>query len=361
MRITVFINSLYGGGAERVACNLSNYLSRKGHSVEILTMSETERTYGLDENVKVVHLLRLNERRSKKWNIIVRMPRFWKYLLFNRRDVYVVMLPTTTIMLLMFKWMFKARVIAAERVDPSVYPDKLAEKLRKYARKADGYVFQTEEEMLWYGYSVYHCHPIVIPNAINESFIRPRYNGEKRKTIASAGRLNAQKNYPLLVRAFSMIANEYPDLTLTIYGDGEERTKIEKLSESLGIKERVFLPGNIENIAEEMEKNLMFVLSSDYEGMLNALMEAMALVLPCISTDCPCGGPRFLIKQQVNGILVPINDRKAMAEAIREILSDDNKANILSEAAREVTKTLSPEKIYGRWEKYIMESHKNNR
>ena len=257
--------------------------------------------------------------------------------------------------------MFKARVIAAERVDPSVYPDKLAEKLRKYARKADGYVFQTEEEMLWYGYSVYHCHPIVIPNAINESFIRPRYNGEKRKTIASAGRLNAQKNYPLLVRAFSMIANEYPDLTLTIYGDGEERTKIEKLSESLGIKERVFLPGNIENIAEEMEKNLMFVLSSDYEGMPNALMEAMALGLPCISTDCPCGGPRFLIKQQVNGILVPINDRKAMAEAIREILSDDNKANILSEAAREVTKTLSPEKIYGRWEKYIMESHKNNR
>lgn len=355
MKITVFINSLYGGGAERVACNLANYLSRKGHNVEILTMSETERTYGLDEDVKVIHLLRLNERRSKKWNVIVRMPRFWKYLLLDHRDVYVVMLPTTTIMLLMFKWMFKARVIAAERVDPSIYPEKLAEKLRKYARKADGYVFQTEEEMLWYGSSVQHCHPIVIPNAINESFIRPRYENKKRRTIASAGRLNAQKNYPLLIRAFSMIADEYPDLTLTIYGEGEERTELEELSKSLGLKDRVFLPGNIESIAEEMEKNLLFVLSSDYEGMPNALIEAMALGLPCISTDCPCGGPRFLIKHEVNGLLVPINDENAMAEAIRMILSDERKAYMLSEEARKVTETLSPVKIYDRWEKYILE------
>lgn len=355
MKITLFINSLYGGGAERVACNLANYLFRRGHDVEILAMSETERTYELDTGIGIKYLLHLNERKSKKWNTVIRMPRFWSYLLLKHRDVYVVMLPTTTIMLLMFKWMTRSRVIAAERVDPSVYPEDLAADLRKNARKADGYVFQTEEAMAWYGNSVQTCCPIVIPNAINEAFIRPRYTGVKRRAIASAGRLNHQKNYPLLLRAFSRIANEYPDISLIIYGEGEDRQIIEEFSESLGINKRVSMPGNIQNIAEEMEKNMLFVLASDYEGMPNALMEAMSLGLPCISTDCPCGGPRFLIKDGINGLLVPVNNADAMAEAIKRVLSDDSFAASLAEEARKISESLSASKIYGQWEKYIMD------
>lgn len=353
MKITLFIGSLYGGGAERVTCNLASYLVRQGHDVEILTMSETENAYELDERVVVKTLLPLQERKNKAWNTIIRFPRFWKYLRHKDRDVYVVMLPRTTIMFLMFRWMIKAKVIAAERNDPGAYSKKIGNALKKYAQRADGWIFQTVDEKEWYGDSIQKCKATVIPNAINPAFIRPAYSGKKRKTIAGVGRLNSQKNFGLLIKAFAKVAPEFPDFKLTIYGKGEMETDLKNLASSLEIKDRVEFPGNVQNIADEMEKNTMFVLSSDFEGMPNALMEAMALGLPCVSTDCMGGGPRFLIENGVNGLLVPSNDVGEMAEAMKAILSDPKKADAIGREAAKIAERLEPNKIYGQWESFI--------
>lgn len=244
--------------------------------------------------------------------------------------------------------------VFAERVDPAVYPANIAKLLKKYARKADGFVFQTEDARAWYGDSVKDIKTAVIPNAINPVFIRPKYAGEKRKVIAGAGRLNDQKNFSLLIGAFAQIAPEFPDYNLVIYGEGEKRRELEKLVEELGLRERVSLPGNIQNIADEMEQNSLFVLSSDYEGMPNALMEAMALGLPCISTDCPCGGPRFLIQNGENGILVPVGNEEKMTEAMRRVLEDKMLKEKLAKNAVQIQERLTSDKIYGEWEKMIL-------
>lgn len=361
MRITLFISSLYGGGAERVTCNLASYLVNHGHDVEILTVSEITDSYELDEKVAVSSLLPISKKKNKFIDTLSRFPRLWSYLKKKENDLYIVMLPATTIMLLTFRWMTNAKVIAAERVDPAVYPSWIRKSLQYLAKKADGFVFQTEEARAWYGRAVKTCKTSVIPNAINPVFIREPYQGEKRRVISGAGRLNEQKNFSLLVRSFAEIANDFCDYNLVIYGEGEKRIELENLINELGLKDRVLLPGNTQNIADEMEKNTLFVLSSNYEGMPNALMEAMALGLPCISTDCPCGGPKFLIQNGVNGILVPVGNKDKLADAMRIVLEDCEYARKLGKKAQLIKETLEPKKIYGKWLSFIKEVVENNK
>ena len=353
MKVTFFIGSLYGGGAERVTCNLASYLVQKGHQAEILTMSETKEAYELDERVSTKSLLPLKNRKNKIWNTLVRFPRLWKYLRRNKNDVYIVMLPKTIIMFLAFRWLTKAKVIAAERVDPAAYSKIIGHLLKMYAHRANGFVFQTEDAKAWYGDAVKDCKNAIIPNAINPVFIREPYKGAKRKVIAGAGRLSDQKNFTLLIKAFAGVADEFIDYNLVIYGEGEKREELENLIRELRLEERVSLPGNIQNIADEMEKNSLFVLSSNFEGMPNALMEAMALGLPCISTDCPCGGPRFLIQDGENGVLVPVGDEKKMLEAMKYILGNNERCKQIGLNAAKIQKRLSPNIIYSKWENYI--------
>lgn len=354
MKVTFFIGSLYGGGAERVTCNLASFLAKNSHQVEILTMSETKESYELDSRVSTQSLLPLADRKNKLWNTVVRFPRLWKYMIRTKNDVYVVMLPKTTIMLLAFRWMTKAKVIASERVDPAAYSSRIGNALKRLSKRADGFVFQTEDARAWYGDAVKDVKTAVIPNAINPAFIRPSYIGEKRNVIAGAGRLSDQKNFSLLINAFSRLAPEFPDYDLIIYGEGDKRGELERLAAAHGLSSRVSLPGNIRNIADEMEKNSIFVLSSDYEGMPNVLMEAMALGLPCISTDCPCGGPRFLIQNNENGLLVPVGDAEKMAEAIKRMITEKELSEKCSINAAEITDRLAPDRVYRKWERFIL-------
>ena len=354
MNISMFIGSIYGGGAERVICNLANHLIRRGHNVEILTMSETPKQYELDRDVSVFHLLPLNERKNKLYNDLIRVHRLRQYMKSHKDiHVYIVFLPATSIMLLTFKNLTKAKIISSERADPALYLPVMGKTLRLLAKRADGFVFQTEDAKTWYGDSVKDIHTAIIPNPISPNFIRPKYEGERRKVIAGVGRLTDQKNFSLLIRAFSRIASDIPDYNLVIYGEGNKRAELERLIESLGMQKRISLPGNIQNIADEMQKNSLFVLSSNSEGMPNVLMEAMALGLPCISTDCPCGGPRFLIQDGVNGVLVPVGDEVRMAEVMKKVITDTDFREKIADNAMNIQKKLAPENIYSQWDSLI--------
>jgi glycosyltransferase involved in cell wall biosynthesis len=277
-KIALFIGSLYGGGAERVTSNLANYLSQKGYGVEILVMSETKEIYHIDKNIKLNFLLKVNERKNFLINNIMRLYRLCCFLIREKDvDLFIVMLPETINLLLGLSFLTNAKIVASERNDMSKYSQKLQNSLKRKAKKADGYVFQTDDARKGYGDSINDIKTIVIPNAIDYSFIRPTYKGKRDKVIVGVGRLSAQKNFELLINAFSEIAKEFDEYQLIIYGEGNEREELETLSSSLGIRERVQLPGNVTNLAEKIEKAEVFVLSSDFEGMPNALIEAMAL------------------------------------------------------------------------------------
>lgn len=355
MNITFFIGGLSGGGAERVICNLANYLASRGHEIEILTMSDDKPSYALCDKVQRVSLLRSNERKSFIYNSILRFVRFLKYITKNRFDIYVVMLPITTIMLLGMRKLIKSKVIAAERNNPASCTARIQMCLKEVACNADGWVFQTEEACNWYGKSIENSKSIIIPNAINSEFIKPAYIGHRKKVIVTVGRLTEQKNHVLLVKAFAKICSKNPDYNLIIYGEGSLKKRIEETATRLNINDWLELPGYSTNISEKIKDASLFVLSSDFEGMPNALMEAMALGLPCISTDCDGGGARFLIENEKNGLLVPKGDVDALADAMKRMLSDREFAEKCAQEAHKICERLAPEKIYGEWENFIKE------
>ena len=216
-------------------------------------------------------------------------------------------------------------------------------------------MFQTDEVAEWYEPHLKGVASKVIPNAINPVFLRPAYEGEREKTVVAAGRLTKQKNFELLIRSFAQIAPKFPEYRLVIYGKGGLLESLKALAVELGVGERVEFPGYVDNMAETLERASMFVLSSDYEGMPNALMEAMASGLPVVSTDCGGGGARFLVRDGENGLLVPKGDENALAEAMEKVLSDQALAKTLGDNARQLQEMLAPERIYGEWEGFIKE------
>lgn len=349
MKVTFFIGSLYGGGAERVVCNIANYLYSKNKEVEIIIVSSDKKTYNLDEHISIYSLLPSKYEKTKILKNIIRIFRLVCYLMKNRCNTYVVMLPIPTILLLKFRKLIKGRVIVSERAEPRRYSSKNQNLLKKYCNRANLYIFQTEDVKDWYlnnGLKINYC---IIPNAINENFLTYDKNIKKDKRIIGIGRLTKQKNFELLINAFEKIKDEYSDYELIIYGDGEEKDSLTKLIDSKKMSNRVTLAGNVDNIKSEIEKAEIYVLSSDYEGMPNALMESMALGLKCIATDCAGGGARYLIRNNENGILIPIGEVDSLRNAIIEMISNEKKSKLMSENAKKIIDVLHPEIIYKRW------------
>lgn len=355
MNITFLIGSLRGGGAERVVCNLANHFSEKYHEVTILTMEDSKSFYLLDEKVEHKPLLKKLERRNKIYNLLIRAYRIKKYIKTHNgeKNVFVVFLPITTIILLILKGKSNSHFIVSERGNPASYPTIQKLLLKSLAPKATTYVFQTNEIRNWYGDSVCDNNAFIIPNAINNEFMREEYKGTKDKIIIAIGRLSKSKNFPLLLEAFMDVSKQFPEYRLFIYGDGPDKETLENQIKMLNLYGKVVLAGQNRNISNKLEKATLFVLSSNNEGMPNALIEAMALGVPCIATDCAGGGARELIKNMENGILVDRGNKDQLANSITLLLKDKELRDKLGKNARRISEILSPNKIYSMWDNII--------
>lgn len=356
MNITIFIGGLSGGGAERVVCNLSNYLSEK-HNVTILTMTKDKPRYSINSNIGLVSLYNKKENKGYIYKNLIRYLRLINYVRNKSADVYIVMLPITTILLLSLSNLIKVPIIVSERNDPVERYNK--SKIHRFLMsrlypKASKFVFQTNDSKEFYN-RMLSIDGVVIPNAINEDFINYTYSNERTKNIVSIGRFTDQKNFSMLISAFKKITKDFPTYTLEIYGEGLQRKQLENEIDNLKLKNKVSLPGYVDNIADHINSASLFVLPSNYEGMPNALMEAMALGIPCISTDCPIGGPRFLIEDGENGFLFPVGDIETLEEKMRIVLSNSKISQKFSINARKINKKLDHKRIYKIWEECINE------
>ena len=215
---------------------------------------------------------------------------------------------------------------------------------------ADGCVFQTKKAQQWFPQKI-QKKSVVIFNDVDKVFFETEYKGGK--DIVTLGRLSLQKNQSVLIEAFAKIANSYPDNNLLIYGVGVLEKELKALVLRLHLEKRVIFKGLTRNAASVLSSARMFVLSSDYEGMPNALMEALAIGVPSISTDCPCGGPQILIENGVNGLLVPVNDKEKLASALSLLLCDHNLSQKLSVNARKKSQLYRTERVFAEWKEYI--------
>ncbi|MDY6367319.1 MAG: glycosyltransferase [Clostridia bacterium] len=355
MKITFFTSALSGGGAERVVCNLSSFLAVKGHDVTVLTVGESAKTYGLNERVKVLSLEGKSRIKFSALRALVKLKRLKKYVKNCKDDLIVAFLPKPIKALMHYKKFAKCPIILCERCFPKAYDKKTVKSMLNAFKSADGTVFQTEEIKKFYSDKIALKNSMVIPNAVNTGFDFQPFNGERRKVIVAAGRHSEQKNFELLIDAFSEVVKEFSDFTLEIYGKGKLTPKYIERCKELGIENKVLFPGFCEDMSVRLYGASLFVMSSDYEGIPNALIEAMAAYTPCVSTDCAGGGARTLIEDGVNGIIVPVGDKSALAKAIKRVLADKSFAEKLSLNAGKIKEEFSAENIYAEWEKYFSE------
>lgn len=356
--------SMCKGGAERVIANMCNEYLVHRYRVTIITCMNRPLEYELHEKIQVIAVD--NNAEEAKQNMAARFlrrrSRLGKILGELSPDILLCFLPEPNMLACSLKRPWRLRnslrfpVIISVRNDPvREYKSRVRYlMMRALYPRADGYVFQTQGAMDYFSFSKHMTDTAcVIPNPLSRAFLNYPRAGKRVKKIVSVGSLSRQKNQRLLIDAFAEIHEKYPEYVLEICGEGMLRKELQSYLNEKGLSCRVSLTGQVDTIAEQIYDASLFVMSSDYEGMPNALIEAMALGLPCISTDCPCGGPRFLIKDKVNGRLVPVGDVEKLSAAMEELLSSPVQAEQMGEQARKIQERLHPDVINKTWDDYI--------
>lgn len=342
-RILFIINAIGNGGAQRVVQLLAGSLNCEEYIVKVLCVNKIQKEY---EHIgfEVDYLNRAGRPLSK----MQRIKAIRKYLKSSDSDVVIAFEYFINMDVIIASRGLGMKVIVSERNDPAQQKDrKLVNFLRDYLyRKADVLVCQTPDAKAYFSKKVQE-HAVIIPNPVKVGL--PEWQGKKSKQIINFCRLEKQKNLPMLINAFGQLYAEDNSLQLLIYGDGKERENLQKFIDEKNLGHAVLLNPAANNIHEIAASCRMFVSSSDYEGLSNSMLEAMAMGMPVICTDCPCGGARMVIKNGENGLLVPVGNISALVSAMQKILSDNDFANTIADNAKTIRDVLSQNKIAEMW------------
>ena len=248
--------------------------------------------------------------------------------------------------------------IISERADPyrayenANFPLRIKLWLTNHAA---GGVFQTAAAQLFYSKKLQE-KGVVIPNPIFVPKALPEIDYSLRpKTVVSLGRIdNHQKRLDVMLDAFSIFHSSHPDYLLKIYGNGEDEDLIKQWIIEKGLSQCVMMMGVSHNSLNDLSKEGIFLITSDFEGISNSLLEAMACGLPVVSTDHTPGGARMLINDGENGLLTPIGDVDALARSLALFADDSKLAESCGRNAKEVLIRFAPSHILDMWEEYLL-------
>lgn len=347
MKIVLLIDHLSGfGGAQRVITNIANRMTEKGNEVEfILTGNNKSCVYQLDNRIKINLIQDSSVKRMSK---IKKIKKIRQTIKKTQTDVVISFLTMVNIIAIISNAGLDIPIIISERNDPDRCSkiEKLLSRL--FYRFAQCVVVQTDcikEKISRY----YKKNIEVIGNPlVNHGVEKTIY--ERTKRVIAVGRLNKQKNYTLLLEAFSKVILNYKDYCIDIYGVGKEEESLKKKCHELGIEKNVFFKGNKSDVITCEPDYEFYVLSSDYEGMPNALAEAMSVGLPCISTNCDGGGAAALIKNEKNGLLVEKNNIDELERAMLRYIENPDFAKQMGNEAKRIKVDLGHQAIMNKWE-----------
>jgi glycosyltransferase involved in cell wall biosynthesis len=366
MRITLVISSLSTGGAERVLSSMANYWVTKGWCVTLLTMDDGRGHLAYDLHPAVRHYPLSVARTSSNpiQGIINNLVRIWVLrgaIKASTPQAVISFIDMTNVITLLSAFGLNIPVIVSERTDSAHHSiGKVWDILRKICYPYSSCLVTQTQKTLTYFSTAVRRRARVIPNPVA---LHPYGKGEIRakedirggvKTVMGMGRLSEEKGFDLLLRAFDRISAQHPTWYLVIWGEGHLRTSLERLRDKVELRERVHFPGRTKCPFEKMYQADLFVMSSHYEGFPNVLCEAMACGLPVVSFDCP-SGPREIIRDEVDGILVPNGDVDALAAAMDRLMSSEKERKHLSFRAVEICERFSREKVMGMWEELLAE------
>ena len=394
-KVLLLMPHMIGGGAERVGALLMNGFAAKGYETEVLLTSDRAQDVircdlgeataltllpellpedGFRQKIRYGVLLKIFAQVCCNLFELFRLPvpalfarasltvQYHREIAFLREKLTLkpdcaaiaFLQPAIPILMLAARGL-PNKVIFSERGNAKRLMGKRYGRkfIETYYRRADAAVFQTENAKNIYPACIAE-KGVVIPNPLKADLPAP-YTGKRSERIVSFCRISREKNLPLLIGAFAQFRKTHPVYTLAVYGDAGnadgEAVKKEALAliETLGLQDAVSLLPFRPDVHEQVRRDAMYITSSDSEGLSNAMLEALAIGLPCICTDCPAGGAKATIRDGENGLLVPVRDQNALAEAMAKIADDPAFAASLSANAVTLRDTLSQESITARW------------
>lgn len=390
--IIFLIDKFSGGGAERVISMLANEFSEKGKSVTVVLTNQKKEDYigySLDSRVECAFLCDILKkaptsmttrirRKYKMQKLLgkltgkqIRKATVYRFAFENIDSIYtlnkyffekknctaVAFLYHSIKLTLLAAYHLDMRVVISERGSIDHCNRKIFDHIYTYYDRADMTVFQSKQASLTYPECI-RKKSTVIFNPVKGDLPEP-YFGQREKTIVNFCRINYQKNLPLLLEAFLMLHKDLPQYKLQIIGAAigtEEKKLLEELNDFIrenDLTECVEILPFCENIHEKIRKYAMFVSSSDFEGMSNSMLEAMAIGLPTICTDCPAGGAAAIIKDGENGLLTTVGNAEELYLAMKRVAEDTELSEKMSKNGVKVREELSMEQIIKKWEEVI--------
>lgn len=391
--VILLIKQLTNGGAPRMISLLANEFNYRGYQSTVIithqSLADADLSQ-LSDKVEVISLLdELEKDQRKKYSInkacikavakIERavLPKGKQKQLINMYKVrnydkylwlknYFAKHKGSTLIAFLYNSIFLTllsadktnKVIISDRGDPQQSVSSRTDMafFELMFKKADHMVFQSPDVRQWYR-DRFSLDGTIIFNPIKPDLPLP-HQGSRKKRIVNFCRISPPKKLDTLIAAFDIFVKTHDEYSLYIYGDADKAEPeyysfTEERIESVPSKDKIHLLPAKQNIHEEIIDYSMFVSSSYFEGMSNSMLEAMAIGLPTICTDCPAGGARTVIEDHVNGILTPVGDAEAMAMAMAEVVDNPELAQKLSENGVKIRESQSVDKIISQWMELI--------
>lgn len=344
--------------------DLTDRLSACGHRVTLLT-TEPDVPDFFELPVAVTRRTLPSGTRTScrwfDWSCQRRRIAAWREAILREKPALVIsFLDTTNVAALLALSGSGIPVVVSERTDPRRH--KIGWRwsiLRRFLYpRAKAVVMQTEATASWALRQWPRWRVRVIPNAIEcgtrgAAGVRPECFGARN--LVAMGRLGYEKGFDLLIGAFALVAERFPEWHLTIFGEGTERRSLQDAVAELRLDHRIHLPGIVRNPDRVLPSADLFILSSRYEGFPRVLVEAMAAGLPVIACACP-SGPSEIVRDGIDGLLVPPEEVEALAGAMARLMSDETERRRLGQRAMEVSERFSPARINGLWQRLIDEA-----
>ncbi len=350
LKILFVSYKLCDGGAERVLSKLANALSGRGIDVSVLLYQRFENEYILNDSVRVLELGEdAHKGRNGVSRMINRVKAIRRIIKRERPNFVIPFLDSMVRESQLAARGLSCKVIATVRNSPYQVPETKGGRLLRnwFCRRCAAVFVQNEAQKAYFSKRI-RKKTFVVANPLDDEllFSEKQYS-ERIHEFITCGRLHPQKNHKLLIDAFAIATKKHPHLRLSIYGVGDEQENLERYIQEKDLGENIRLMGRTDDVRSVLLQSDCFLLSSSFEGMPNALMEAMAVGLPCISTDCPTG-PADLIKHGETGFLVEVGDVEGLAEHIVKTVENPKAGIAMGKAAQKKMRALySQEKIAG--------------
>ncbi len=349
MKILIVISEVKYSGAAKIASWLANNLYGSGNDVSLLTFIDGNDSY----NVKAKRIRVCQGISSRYTRTLCAILEIHKIIKRDKYDVVISFLPLEGFVSVLASLGTKTKTIVSERSDPYHEKSFIANLSRFFFRFADGAVFQTEGAQNFFSKGLIKKstiieNPVVVPKAK-----RVKYQDRDNIIVSSARLQLDQKCQDVLLKAFAIVFQEKPFIKLKLIGDGPDEDYLKKLSIELGINNNVIFVGKSENVLEEISRAKVFAFSSQYEGMPNAVLEALSMGIPVVTTDYYPGGARQLIEEKKRGFVVERNNPEQLADKLITILDDYKVAQQMAENAVSVCIEQSESEIYKKWITYV--------